>query len=270
MSGHILITGAASGIGATIAADLSLRGWQVSATDLRADPLERLRDELQARSGAAPRIRVGDLADPAFAEDVVADAWSARPLDALVNAAGIYPARPLVEMTAAAWDRVMAVNVRAPMLTTTALARHAMAENRTAAVVNITSGAALRARPGAAHYCTSKAALTMTTKACAVELGAHGIRVNAVSPGFVQVDSTANPVTPQYAAAVSPNPLGRIGLPGDLLGAVRFLLSGEASWITGAVLDVDGGSAAGTTALPLHWTGESAAQRGTTRSPAVG
>ncbi|MER6980381.1 SDR family NAD(P)-dependent oxidoreductase [Streptomyces carpinensis] len=270
MSGHVLITGAASGIGAAIAADLSARGWQVSATDLRADLLERLRADLHARSGAAPRVRAGDLADPDFAEEVVADAWSARPLDALVNAAGIYPARPLLEMTADAWDRVMAVNVRAPMLTTVALARHATAEDRTAAVVNITSGAALRARPGAAHYCTSKAALTMSTKACALELGTHGIRVNAVSPGFVQVDSTANPVTQEYAAAVSPNPLGRIGLPGDLLGAVRFLLSGDANWITGAVLDVDGGSAAGTTELPLHWAGESAAQNGTTRPQAAG
>ncbi|WP_435242014.1 SDR family NAD(P)-dependent oxidoreductase [Streptomyces cucumeris] len=260
MNGHALVTGAASGIGAAIAIDLATRGRRLTATDIRADGLERLQDEVLRRTGTAPHIRVGDLNDMDFLEELVADAWDEHPVDALVNAAGIYPARPLLEMTATAWDHVMTVNVRAPLLTTVALAHHAVAHGRTPAVVNITSGAALRARPGAAHYCSSKAALTMATKACAVELGPHGIRVNAVSPGFVTVDSAANPVTAQYAVAVSANPLGRTGLPHDLLGAVRFLLSDEAAWVTGAVLEVDGGSTAGTTALPLHWAGESATQ----------
>jgi 3-oxoacyl-[acyl-carrier protein] reductase len=253
-AGHALVTGAASGIGAAIAADLAGRGCLVTAVDVRAGGLGRL----------DPSVRrcTGDLADPEFVESAVGDAWRAAPLTALVNAAGIYPARPLLDMTAAAWDRVLAVNLRAPVLATTALARLAVAGGTTPAVVNIVSGASRRARPGAAHYCTSKAALVMATKACAVELGPHGIRVNAVSPGFVTVDSAANPVTEEYAAAVSPNPLGRTGVPADLLGAVRFLLDDDAGWITGAVLDVDGGSGAGTTELPVHWDGETSVQRG--------
>jgi NAD(P)-dependent dehydrogenase (short-subunit alcohol dehydrogenase family) len=105
------------------------------------------------------------------------------------------------------------------------------------------------------HYATSKAAMEMLTKACAVELGGHGIRVNAVSPGFVTVDSEANPVTEEYAAAVSVNPLGRPGAPGDIARAVQWLASEQAEWITGAVLRVDGGSTAGAPALPVHWTG---------------
>lgn len=261
MSPHALITGAASGIGAAVTEDLASRGWHVTATDMQAVGLARLRSEVKQSSGTTVALYEGDLADPTFVRRLVHEVWETCPVDALVNAAGIYPARPLLDMTAEAWDRVQTVNVRAPVLATVELAKHAVANGVTASIVNITSGASRRARPGAAHYCTSKAALTMATKACAVELGPHGIRVNALSPGFVRVDSEANPVTAEYAATVSSNPLGRTGVPADLLGAVRFLLSEEASWTTGAVLDVDGGSAAGTTELPVHWQGESLVQQ---------
>ncbi len=159
-------------------------------------------------------------------------------------------------MTAAAWDRVQQVNVRAPVLLTVALAR----AGRPASVVNISSGAATRARPGAAHYCTSKAALEMATKACAVEFAGRGIRVNAVAPGFVEVDSPVNPVTEAYAAAVSVNPLGRRGRPGEVAAAVVWLAGDEAGFITGAVLRVDGGATAGTAELPLHHTDTTALQ----------
>ena len=159
-------------------------------------------------------------------------------------------------MTAAAWDRVQHVNVRAPVLLTVALAR----AGRPAAVVNISSGAATRARPGAAHYCTSKAALEMATKACAVELAGRGIRVNAVAPGFVEVDSPVNPVTEDYAAAVSVNPIGRAGRPAEVAAAVVWLAGDEAGFVTGAVLRVDGGATAGTAELPLHHTHTTALQ----------
>ncbi|MFL6053034.1 MAG: SDR family NAD(P)-dependent oxidoreductase, partial [Actinoallomurus sp.] len=197
-----------------------------------------------------------DLARPDEPEQVVRRAWeSVGPLDALVNAAGIYPARPFVELDARLWDQVQAVNVRAPMLTTRTFAELAIAAGRPGSVVNITSGSALRARPGAAHYSTSKAALEMLTRAAALALGGAGIRVNAVSPGFVTVNSAANPVTEEYAAAVSVNPLGRRGRPGDIAEAVRWLISPAAEWVTGSILRVDGGASAGTTALPEHWPG---------------
>jgi NAD(P)-dependent dehydrogenase (short-subunit alcohol dehydrogenase family) len=95
-----------------------------------------------------------------------------------------------------------------------------------------------------------------------VELGPHGIRVNAVSPGFVTVDSDANPVTEAYAAAVSVNPLGRRGEPREIADAVFWLAGLEAGWITGAVLRVDGGSTAGAAGLPLHWSGGTTVQQG--------
>ncbi|MFI7612165.1 SDR family NAD(P)-dependent oxidoreductase [Nonomuraea terrae] len=255
MTRHVLVTGAASGIGAAVC-ELFATGDRVTAVDLRPQPLA----EVAARTGAG-RI-VADLADAEQAAGLVERAWREHgPVDVVVNAAGIYPATPFLEMTAAQWDRVQHVNVRAPMLVTAAFGRACATEGRSGAVVNIASGAALRARPGAAHYCASKAALEMLTKAAAVELGPLGVRVNAVSPGFVTVDSPANPVTEEYAAAVSANPLGRRGLPADVAGAVRWLAGEEAGWVTGTVLRVDGGASAGTTALPLHWNGTSEVQR---------
>ncbi|MFC4116042.1 SDR family NAD(P)-dependent oxidoreductase [Nonomuraea zeae] len=257
MTPHVLVTGAASGIGAGVCELFaSADGARITAVDVRAEALSRLADRLGAHVIAA------DLADAEAAGGLLDRAWQEHgPVDVVVNAAGIYPATPFLEMTAAQWDRVQDVNVRAPMLITAAFGRACAASGRTGSVVNIASGAALRARPGAAHYCTSKAALEMLTKAAAVELGPIGVRVNAVSPGFVTVDSAANPVTEEYAAAVSANPLGRRGLPPDVAAAVRWLSGAEAAWVTGTVLRVDGGASAGTTALPLHWKGTSEVQQ---------
>jgi NAD(P)-dependent dehydrogenase (short-subunit alcohol dehydrogenase family) len=239
---HVLVTGAAGGIGLSVAEAFAARGDTVTGVDARGPEL----DAAMARVGAHPLV--ADLADPGCAEVVERAVALAGPVDVLVNAAGIYPATPLAAMTAAAWDRVQDVNVRAPVLLTVAVGR----AGRPAAVVNISSGAATRARPGAAHYCTSKAALEMATKACAVELAGTGVRVNAVAPGFVEVDSPVNPVTPEYAAAVAVNPLGRPGQAREIAAAVLWLASDEAAFVTGAVLRVDGGATAGTTALPIH------------------
>lgn len=247
---HVLITGAAGGIGAAIAARF--------AAD---DDVRLTRTDLRPPGPGGDRLpgvfRTADLTGPGVADELIDPA---DPPDVLVNAAGIYPARPLLQMTPADWDRVQAVNVRAPMALTVACANALIAAGRPGAVVNISSGAATRARPGAAHYATSKAALEMLTRACAVELGPHGIRVNAVAPGFVTVDSEANPVTEAYADAVSRNPLGRRGDPADIAGAVHWLSGPDAGWTTGAVLRVDGGATAGTGELPLHWTGETSVQ----------
>lgn len=265
-----LVTGAASGIGAHLAIDLAQHGWSLILVDINPDGLATTAQSIEKATGSTPETLAGDLADPAFIDRLLGDINARQTQEsaptALVNAAGIYPAIPFFELSAERWDRVQNINVRAPLLLTRGLAQQAVASGDPFAVVNITSGASLRARPGATHYCVSKSALTMTTKACAVELGPYGIRVNAVSPGFVVVDSATNPVTEEYADAVSANPLGRKGRPDDLCGAVRFLLSSEAEWVTGAVINVDGGSAAGTTALPQHWASLTAVQAGVAAS----
>jgi 3-oxoacyl-[acyl-carrier protein] reductase len=262
MSRHVLVTGAAGGLGHAIARAFGAAGDRVTGVDTREGPLSAALAEIEAEHAAVTHPLVADLSTEAAGE-IVDTAWdSFGPVDVLVNAAGIWPATPLLEMTSGIWDRVLAVNTRAPVLATVALARRAVAAGRPAAVVNLASGAAIRARPGAAHYATSKAALEMATRSCAVELGSAGIRVNAVSPGFVAGSSQeVNPITEEYAAAVSANPLGRVGQPPDVASAVLFLASDQADWITGAILRVDGGSSAGNSRLPVHWQGTTPTQQ---------
>lgn len=246
---HVLVTGAAGGIGLACARAFHELGDTVTGVDARDDVLA------EAMAPLGGNAITADLSDPDCAE--VLDR-ATGPVDVLVNAAGIYPATSLADMTARVWDQVQHVNVRAPMLLTRALA----AAGRPAVVVNISSSAATRARPGAAHYCTSKAALDMVTKACAVELADLGIRVNAVAPGFVEVDSPVNPVTPEYAKAVSANPLGRAGRPDEIAAAVVWLASDATAFVTGSILRVDGGGTAGSTALPPHFPTTTALQEG--------
>ena len=249
---HVLVTGAAGGIGLACARAFHDLGDTVTGVDAREDVLA---DAMSPLGGDA---LVADLSDPDCAEVLDRAVAATGPVDVLVNAAGIYPATSLADMTARVWDQVQHVNVRAPMLLTRALA----AGGRPAVVVNISSSAATRARPGAAHYCTSKAALDMVTKACAVELADLGIRVNAVAPGFVEVDSPVNPVTPEYAKAVSANPLGRAGRPDEIAAAVVWLASDATTFVTGSIVRVDGGGTAGSTALPPHFPTTTALQEG--------
>ncbi|MGI8716576.1 MAG: SDR family NAD(P)-dependent oxidoreductase [Lapillicoccus sp.] len=255
---HVLVTGAAGGIGLACAEIFAAAGDRVTGVDAREAELTRHMAALAHEHGVDTHAVTADLSSPDCGDIIARAAQALGPVDVLVNAAGIYPATPLAEMTAEAWDRVQHVNVRAPVLATVALAAQGRPRS---CVVNISSGAATRARPGAAHYCTSKAALEMATKACAVELAAVGVRVNAVAPGFIEVNSPVNPVTDEYATAVSANPLARVGQPREVAAAVMWLASEAASFTTGAILRVDGGATAGTSALPYHFPTTTALQR---------
>ncbi|MFF2318613.1 SDR family NAD(P)-dependent oxidoreductase [Arthrobacter sp. NPDC058097] len=260
MSRHAVITGAGSGIGRQVAARFAGLGYRLTLADIDAAALPSAAEDCRAAGAAEVLTVAADLASPDGPESLIAEAWAAGPVDVLVNSAGIYPATPILSLDARTWDAVQNLNTRAPVLATVALAKRAIEAGRGASVINISSGAALRARPGAAPYSTSKAALEMATRASALELGQHGIRVNAVAPGFVTVNSSANPVTEEYAAAVSGNPLGRRGEPDDIARAVVWLSGEEAEWITGETLRVDGGSSTGAINLPLHWPAGTAVQ----------
>lgn len=263
---HIVVTGAASGIGAAISRRFAGGGDRLTLVDQQADALNELAGSLNDSYGTPAGTQVGDLADADFAASVLPVAWErSGPVDVAVVAAGIYPAIPFLELTTSAWDRVQAVNVRAALQIVQQLAVLAIGDGRQANVVFLSSGAAQRARPGAAAYCASKAALEMLTRSAALELGQHGIRVNAVSPGFVDVASAVNPVTRAYAATMSVNPLGRPGRAEDIANAVHWVASDAAGWVTGSVIRVDGGSSAGALALPAHWAGPTAGQLPETR-----
>lgn len=235
-----LVTGAGGGIGGACVRAFTAAGAAVAATDVRPVPFDGV------------PARTADLTDPDALGPLVDWAWDALGgIDVLVNAGGRFPAKPLRDVTAADWDAVVGVNTRTPLLLTTALAERLIAAGRSGSVVNISSGAGNRPRPGTAVYAASKAALNMVTKSCALELAAYGIRVNAVAPGYVQVGSAVNPVTGAYEAAIEEStPAGRLGAPEDIAPVVLWLCGPEAAWITGAVVPADGGLGLGSPHTP--------------------
>jgi 3-oxoacyl-[acyl-carrier protein] reductase len=247
----VLITGAAAGIGLGIAEAFHAAGARVALGDLREPALERAADRL----GGGPRVfaHTLDVRDERSVDGFVAAAARALgPLAVAVANAGVYPNTPVLDMDVAEWDRVMETNVRGVFLTCRAAGRAMVARGGPGKIVTIASGAAFSGRPGGAHYCASKSAVVMFTKVLAMEIAAHRINVNCVAPGYIKVDSDTSPVTPEYEATILKGvPWGRAGTPLDIANAVLFLASPLAEYMTGEVVAVNGGAAAGRTHLPL-------------------
>ena len=247
------MTGGAGALGRAIALRLARDGARLALVDARREAVEAVAKEVRVATGQEVHAVAGDLAGVDSAAACAVEAWEAlRGAEVLVNAAGVYPSRLLVDMAPDEWDRVFAINVRAPLILTTEYARRWIAEDRPAHVVMITSGAADRTRRGAGHYSASKAALTTLTRSLALELAPHRIHVNAVSPGYIEAQSAVNPLSADYVEAIgSALPWPEPGTPDDVAGATAYLCSPDARWLTGTVLTVDGGMAAGSAALPL-------------------
>jgi 3-oxoacyl-[acyl-carrier protein] reductase len=168
----------------------------------------------------------------------------------LVNDAAVYPNCPVIEMPDDQWDQVIGVNLTGTFRMSRAVARRMVAAKIQGHIVNIASGAYKSARRGASHYCASKAGIVMFTKVLAQELAEHRIHVNVVSPGLVDVGRRGD-VNPGYRLTLMTNiPWGRMGLPEDIAAAVLFMSSRTADYVTGTVIDVDGGSSAGRYFLP--------------------
>lgn len=249
-----VLTGAGGRIGKAIAAMLVEDGYALILNDLDPFRCEGVAGRLSAQ-GATVMAITGDIRERETADsliDMAVGAWDR--LDLLINCAGIFPNAPVIEMSDDAWDHVFDVNLRAPFMLCRAAAREMIAAGNGGSIINISSTAGESARTGAAHYCGSKAALNMLSRVLAIELAEHNIRVNVVAPGIVVdqvVTSPAPEGTDRYLAALlSAIPLGRTGSGEDIANAVRFLISPSASWITGEILRVNGGSSAGRTTLP--------------------
>ena len=230
-----LVTGAATGIGWAIARRLQEDGFALAFHTHRDDEDARARYEEVAGRGKASWI-VGDVSEPQAGESFVRQALEELDtLDVLVNNAGVTVSGPALELGADDFDRIFAIDVRGAFLLAVAAARE-MRRREGGAIVNITSVHEHVPRPGFALYASAKAALGMLTRSLALELGADGIRVNAVAPGAI---ATARNVEAEKLEEEVP--LGRPGEPEEVAALVSYLASEEARYVTGASFVIDGG-----------------------------
>jgi len=238
-----LVTGAGRGIGRAIARGLAEAGAMVVLAEIDEDSGTGTERDLRA-DGLDVRYCRTDVTDPASVEaafDFAGERFGG--CDVLVNNAGMSQRTPAEAYPDADLDRIVRLNLHGVFHGMRAAARRWIAAGRPGAIVNLASFAGVVADPLSAPYAATKGAVVQLTRTCAVEWASHGIRVNAIGPGYVRTAMTepalGDPAT--LAAALAKTPLGRVGEPTDLVGAAVFLASGASAYVTGHVLMVDGG-----------------------------
>jgi NAD(P)-dependent dehydrogenase (short-subunit alcohol dehydrogenase family) len=238
---RVIVTGGAQGLGREFALHLAGLGADVLAADIDAQRLSRT-SELARSRGTPIQTCHTDVSDPAQTRALADHATGKMGgLDALVNNAGFVAGltrRPFEEIPEDEWDRVLAVNLKGAWLCAKATVR-LLRDAGGGSIVNLASEVAFSGSPGLAHYDASKAALIGLTRTLARELGPAQIRVNALAPGFIPTEASARLSGAGYDTSATP--LGRVGQPADLLGALAFLVSDDSAFITGQTLLVNGG-----------------------------
>jgi len=237
-----LVTGGSRGLGRAICIALAAEGAKVAVNHVRTDPGALVRQLAQANGQKALAVR----ADVSKADEVRAmfDHTEAElgPVDILINNAGSWPSSLIKETSDEQWVAALAVNFTAPFLTCREAVRRWLAAGRRGCIVNITSITAYQGSTnGHAHYAAAKAGVANLTISLAREMAPHGIRVNAVAPGFMETDMVAETWKKHSARYLARIPLGRIGQPAEAAAAVVFLASARASYMTGATIHVNGG-----------------------------
>jgi NAD(P)-dependent dehydrogenase (short-subunit alcohol dehydrogenase family) len=246
-----IVTGAATGIGRAIAQHFLREGGAAVIADINQAGAEQTALELAAM-GSCRAIQT-DVADEESVRSLVAATrFELGGIDFLVNCAGVHLHKLVVETERAEWERQLTVQLTGPFLCSREVARDMLAHGTRGAIVNIVSAAARMGRVKGAAHCASKAGLVMLTQVMAMELGPHGIRVNAIGPGLIDTESQRDEsiISTAYKQAYMKElPLGRLGESEEIAEAVLFLCSDAASWITGQTLYVDGGFLAGNLSL---------------------
>ena len=237
-----LVTGAQQGIGRAIALALARDGADVGVNYLDDEAAAgRVAGDVRAL-GRRATVVAGDVSRRADAGAMVARVVAdLGPPDVLVNNAGVFPRVAFLDMTDADWDHVLGVNLKGAFLVAQATARALVTAGRPGAIVNISSSA-VRGDPRGVHYSSSKAGVIGLTRAMALALAPHGIRVNAIAPGLTD---TAQPrygnTEAELAARAREIPLGRMATPDEIARVAVFLATDDAAWITGEVIHANGG-----------------------------
>ncbi len=235
-----LITGGARGIGKAIALKLASQGAKVGIVDMADNGAETAK-EIEQASGLATCFYKADISKEAEAKEAAAAVEQALgPVDILINNAGITRDNILLLMDENQWDSVMTVNLKGTFLITKAVLR-GMIKRRRGSIVSISSVVGRRGNAGQSNYSASKAGVIGFTKSLAREVASRNVRVNAVAPGYIETEMTAALPEAARKALIDQIPLGRIGSPETVADAVAFLAGDTASFITGAVIAVDGG-----------------------------
>ncbi len=240
----VIITGAARGVGRAMVAQFAAAGARVVAADRDAEGLA----ETCAPHGDAVVAVTGDVSTPEGAASIVAAA-SERfgRLDVCVNNAAVAPHEALLDERVEVWDTVYAVNCRGSFLMTQAAGRALVAQGRGGRIINFSSGVSKRGSAGAAAYASSRAATESFTRVAAIELAPYDILVNCVSPGLI--DTQPKPLPPSMKSGLEKRiptlPLARAGEPEEVGHLVMWLASDASTYVTGAVLSVDGGAGVG-------------------------
>ncbi len=238
-----VVTGASQGIGREIATRLAAENWDVAFSFVGDEAKAREVDALITASGGKALGLVCDVgvkADVVKFYDAVLATFGRAP-DLLVNNAGVQTWAPLLELAEDDWDRVIRTNLKGCFLNTQRAAQLMVQHNKRGSIINIGSGCNKVAFPRLVDYTASKGGIEQLTKVSAVELGPHGIRVNCVAPGAIELERT-KAESPDYAETwAKVTPLQRVGQPGDVARVVLFLAKEDADFVTGQTIYVDGG-----------------------------
>lgn len=246
-----LVTGAAQGIGRAIALRLACDGFALALADVNAEGLNTVRGEIEAMGLSALALQA-DLSDISQVRETITRAAEWGPLHVLVNNAGRVVTRPFLEVTEAEWDAILSLDLKTVFFAMQFAALGMIADGIPGRIVNVSSISGRSGRPDQTPYAAAKAGVISLTRSGALAFAPHNVTVNAVCPGVVdtpitrrvhEVRAQALGITPEESLArmIARIPLGRIESPDDVAGAVSFLCSPDAAYITGQSLNVCGG-----------------------------